>query len=193
MESVGRIGMSLVIFIATALLIGLTIHDWSRLSKLKSSGSGQESAEGVKSIVDSAVVDTKSGVILEKKLKGVTGVFAVGTDEILVSPDVYQEYSEGDTVEYFSVSVTVPKVEKDVGSDTNISFVTAVDDCPKGVGTVEEQLTSKVKVQTEKNSEALLTHYDESFRTFWAYAVLMSAVSVAAILYLLVPLFRYGF
>lgn len=190
MESLGRIGITVIIFITAVLCVGVWVRDWSRIIELRKDGSEQESAEGVQSIVDLASIDTESGTISEKKLKGVTGVFVVGTDEISVSPDVYQEYSEGDTVEYFSVSATVPKVEKCVGSDTSISFVTAVDDCPEGVGAVEEQLTSKVKVQAKKNSEALLTYYEEHSSDFVIYVGLALGLLLSAIVFLIVPLFR---
>lgn len=162
-------------------------------SRIEANGTAQESSEGIQTVVDSASLKPKSGVVTGKMLKGVVGVFVVNSEEIEVSPAVYQAYSEGDIVDYYVVSVTVPAAGKGVGEDTNISFLSVSDASEVGANTIEGQLTSKVKVQAEKNSKVLLTHYGETYRTYGVCAVLLSILSVAAVLYLLLPLSLYGF
>lgn len=193
MDCLGRIGLSLVIFVATALAVGFAVHDYSVFSRIEANGTAQESSEGIQTVVDSASLKPKSGVVTGKMLKGVVGVFVVNSEEIEVSPAVYQAYSEGDIVDYYVVSVTVPAAGKGVGEDTNISSLSVSDASEVGANTIEGQLTSKVKVQAEKNSKVLLTHYGETYRTYGVCAVLLSILSVAAVLYLLLPLSLYGF
>ena len=62
--------MTIIIFITAVLCVGVWVRDWSRIAEIRLDDSEQESAKGFQSIVDSALIGTKSGEILEKKLKG---------------------------------------------------------------------------------------------------------------------------
>lgn len=167
-------------FLVTVLAIVLSIWTGISLLRLKSNGTSQESNKGIQTIVNTASISSKSGKISEKREDGGENILVIGSHEIAVSSEEYSAYSIGDTVGYQVGTVTVPAVDEEVGSSTDLSVAMLTDDLENEGTSVKEQLRGKVETQVSKNSELLVNARTSEFYSFLFIAIITVFLSILA-------------